>query len=164
MIQCRFQSSLLPSSFSKESSCMTFIDEHESIILIGQIAYLFQWCHISVHRKDAISCDQFHASIARFELFFQIWRQFNRKFEIDLIKASSITTLTRHISVPIALLLCFTQTNPINDRCVIQFIGKNCIVWCEYHLENASVRIETWRIKNCVLSTMKLWQFLLQLL
>lgn len=47
---------------------------------------------------------------------------------------------------------------------MVQFIGKYCVVRCEYDFENTSVGIETRSIQNGVLATMEFRQFLFELL
>jgi hypothetical protein len=81
----------------------------------------------------------------------------------NIIKAAG-NIITWHVHVSVAVLSCFTQSYPVNDWRVIQFIREHGILLCEQSFKYSSICIKTAWIKNSVFTLVKVGNFTLQLL
>jgi hypothetical protein len=57
--------------------------------------------------------------------------------------------------VLVAVTLCFGEADTIDDRCVIQLVGDDRILFAEEWLEDTAVRIEARDVEDRVLGAQK---------
>ena len=131
--------------FADKTDGMGIINHDQRVIFIRQIANAFQVSDHTIHREHAISGDQDMTS-ARFTCFFQASFQFH------------------HIVVGVTETFCFTQTNAIYDRSVVQGIGNNCVFCAQQRFKQAAIGVEAGRVKDGIFHTEECRHFLLQLL
>ena len=80
---------------------MTFVDHYQSIVFIGEVTNFIQLCHVAVHRKDTVGNDDFESgTLSSQKLLFKI----------------------SHVIVCVTITRSLTQTNPINNRGMVQAI------------------------------------------
>ena len=84
---------------STNNTCrVTFVNHHQSIILVGQFHNLIHWRSISIHRENAVRNNY---SETLFLCFFQLCLQ------------------VFHVSIDITIALCLAKTHTIYNRSVI---------------------------------------------
>ena len=122
---------------------MAVINHNECAVFICEIADSRKICNKTIHGEYAVGCNQLNTAIlCGFELCAKII----------------------HIVVLIAETVCLAETNTVNDACMVQFIGNNCIVLTEKSLKQTAVSIEAGRIKDAVIGTDEICKLTLKLL
>jgi len=87
---------------------MSFVNECDCSILLGQSCNLRKWGDVSIHAEDSVSDDDFEPRI------------------LDLDKAF---LKIFHVHMEVALAGGFAQANAVNDTCMIQSIRNNSVLW-----------------------------------
>ena len=109
---------------------MAFVYHHESVVFLGQIAYLIYRRHIAVHGEYSVGDDDAEALL------------------LCLLQAS---LQVLHVGVGIAVALCLAQPHAVDDRGVVQSVADDSILVGEQRFEHAAVGIEAGSIEDGVL-------------
>lgn len=56
----------------------------------------------------------------------------------------------------VAELLRLTQSDTINDGCMVEGIGEHCVLWRQHGLEETGVSVETRPVENRILALVEL--------
>ena len=100
---------------------MTFVDHHDGIILIGQVADFIELSNGTVHAERSIGNDDAAAQVCTFLQFF---------FQIG------------HIVVFITVTLSLAKSHPINDRRMVERIADDGILFIEQGFKNTAIGIK----------------------
>ena len=115
---------------AEEAGRVRVVDHGERVVFLREIADRLQVGDRSVHRETAVRGDQSDARAAR---FLQL------RLEV------------RHVVVLVTSALRFAETDAIDDRGVIQFIGNDGVLRTEQRFEQTAVRIERARDRESCL-------------
>ena len=120
-----------PSSFGTYDSCrVTFVDHDQSIVFFGQVANLVHRSHITVHREYSVGDDDTESlSLCFLQAPFEFF----------------------HVGIGVAITFGFAKAYTVYDRCMVERIRDDGILFGEQGFEYASVGIETSCIENRVL-------------
>ena len=105
------------------------VDHHHGIVFLSQVADFLHRGHVAVHREHTIGADQAETLCLS---LLQAFLQFG------------------HVGVGIAVTLGLAQAHAVDDRCVVEGIRDDGILFVENRTEKTTVGIEAGRIENGV--------------
>mmetsp|Transcript_27687 Transcript_27687/g.82009 ORF Transcript_27687/g.82009 Transcript_27687/m.82009 type:complete len:204 (+) Transcript_27687:281-892(+) len=117
---------------ANKARCVAVVHTSVGAILASEGLDVAQRRNVAVHRKDSVGHDQLDASAGiacRNELPLQVF----------------------HVHVAVAEPFRLAQPNPVNNGCVIKFVGQHGIVRPQQRLEEPSVRVKARGVKDGVL-------------
>jgi len=120
---------------------MAFIDHNYCIVFISEIADGIELGNGSIHAEDAVSYNDPAAEVSGF-------------FEFVLQVC--------HFIVLVAIALCFTQANTVDDRSVVECIRYNSILLIEQGFEHSTIGIEGCYVQDGVFCSEELRQFVFE--
>ena len=116
--------------FAQHACRMAFVDHHQRVVFLSQLANFVERRGIAVHREHAVGADDAEPLGLRFlETLLQLG----------------------HVGVGIAITHRLAQTHAVDNRRVVQRIRYDSVLLGQQRLENAPVRIEASRIENRIL-------------
>ncbi len=108
---------------------MTFVNHGKGLIFFSQRHYFVELGHIAIHAKYPIGYND-DVTNAVFTRLLQLQLQVG------------------HVVILVAITLCFAQSNPIDDRGVVEAIAHNGIFLAKKRLKNTPIRIKCCGIQN----------------
>ena len=112
-----------------DTGAVAFVDHHEGVILLGEIADLVHRGDVAVHGEDAVGGDDAETAAPGFlQLGFEIG----------------------HVSVGIAEALGLAEADTVDDGGVVQRVGDDGVIGTEQRLEDTAVGIEAGGIEDGV--------------
>ena len=116
--------------FADEADGVGVIDHHECVVLVGEVADLFEPGDVAIHGEDAVSGDE---AMARASGVFQLG------FEVV------------HIAVLVSILGGFTEANAVDDAGVVELVRNDGVFGFEQGFEEASVGVEAGAVEDGVI-------------
>ncbi len=87
-----------PAIRTHEANRMRIVHHQHCIVFVGKLAEVGKFRDVAIHGEDAVGCDESRARLSsRFEASFGVI----------------------HVAVGVALALCFTESDSVNDACVV---------------------------------------------
>ena len=108
---------------------VALVHHHQGVIFLCQVADLVHRCYIAIHREDSIGGDDAITA------------------SLSLLKT---TLQVCHVSILIAESLCLAESHAVDDRCMVQGIADDGILFGEKGLEESAVGIKAGCIEDCV--------------
>ncbi len=117
---------------------MAFVNAHHGVVLFGEVADFIQLRNGAVHGKSAVGENEAAAGgLGCLQFFLQIG----------------------HVVVFVAKALRFAQTNAVNNRGVVEFVGNDGVLFRQQRFEQAAIGIECCRVENGVFHAEKFRNF-----
>ena len=121
---------------------MTLVNHNQSLIFLCQLANLIQRSGIAIHREDTVGRDD---------------------TETLCLRTLQAILQRVHISICIAIANSLTKTHTVDNRCVVERIGDNCILLGKERFKDTAVSVEAGSIEDCILGAKVVGDSLLQL-
>ena len=103
------------------SGGVAFVNHHERVIFLGQLADPVHRSHVAVHREDSVRADD------------------AEPLGLGLLEAA---LKVGHVRIGVAVADSLAQTHAIDDRSVVQRVGNDGVVSGEERLEHSTVGIK----------------------
>ena len=125
------------------SGGVAFVNHHERVIFLGQLADPVHRSHVAVHREDSVRADD------------------AEPLGLGLLEAA---LKVGHVRVGVAVADSLAQTHAVDDRSVVQRGGDDRVLCREKRLEHTAVGIEARGVEDGILGVEEIGNRRLQLL
>ena len=106
---------------------MALIDHHQSIVLLGEVAYLVHRSDIAVHREHAVGDDDAEAlSLCLLQALLQFL----------------------HVGVGVTIALCLAEAHTVDDARVVEGVADDGVFLREEGFEDTAVGVEAGSIED----------------